>query len=110
LLDLKREDVDFDHNLIHVRRLVVNQHIGPPKTEASQKPIPTDPELENSLWLWKQERRERSENAKKDKYLSFNSAFLLLHSSFCILTFYFCIQSMVLVDQAWRAVNELPNG
>ena len=55
LLGLKWEDVDFDHNLIHIRRSVVKQHIGPPKTEASQKPIPMVPELANSLWLWKQE-------------------------------------------------------
>lgn len=55
LLGLKWQDVDFDHNLIHIRRSVVKQRIGPPKTEASQKPIPMDPELANSLWLWKQE-------------------------------------------------------
>ena len=33
----------------------MKQRIGPPKTEASQKPIPLDAELANSLWLWKQE-------------------------------------------------------
>jgi len=55
LLGLKWEDVDFDHNVIHIRRSIVKQHIGPPKTEASQKPIPIDAELARSLWLWKQE-------------------------------------------------------
>jgi integrase len=55
LLGLKWEDVDFDRNVIHIRRSVVKQRIGPPKTEASQKPVPMDTELANSLWLWKQE-------------------------------------------------------
>jgi integrase len=55
LLGLKWEDVDFDKNVIHIRRSIVKQRIGPPKTEASQKPIPLDAELANSLWLWKQE-------------------------------------------------------
>jgi integrase len=55
LLGLKWEDVDFDHNVIHIRRSIVKQHIGPPKTEASQKPIPIDSELASTLWLWKQE-------------------------------------------------------
>jgi integrase len=55
LLGLQWDDVDFDKNVIHIRRSVVKQRIGPPKTEASQKPIPMDAELANSLWLWKQE-------------------------------------------------------
>lgn len=55
LLGLKWEDVDFDRSVIHIRRSVVKQHIGPPKTEASQKPIPMETDLAESLWLWKQE-------------------------------------------------------
>jgi integrase len=55
LLGLKWDDVDFDRNVIHIRRSVVKQRIGPPKTESSQKPVPMDTELANTLWLWKQE-------------------------------------------------------
>lgn len=36
LLGLKWEDVDFKKNVIHIRRSIVKQKIGPPKTEASQ--------------------------------------------------------------------------
>ena len=53
LLGLKWEDVDFKKNLIHIRRSIVKQKIGPPKTEASQKPIPLNQELAKALRLWK---------------------------------------------------------
>ncbi|HKG61649.1 MAG TPA: site-specific integrase [Pyrinomonadaceae bacterium] len=53
LLGLKWEDVDFERNLIHIKRSIVKQRIGPPKTEASQKPIPLNTELAKSLRLWK---------------------------------------------------------
>lgn len=53
LLGLKWEDVDFERNVIHIRRSIVKQRIGPPKTEASQKPIPLNAELAKSLRLWK---------------------------------------------------------
>jgi integrase len=53
LLGLKWEDVDFERNLIHIKRSIVKQRIGPPKTEASQKPIPLSTELAKSLRLWK---------------------------------------------------------
>lgn len=53
LLGLKWEDVDFEHNVIHIKRSIVKQRIGPPKTEASQKPIPLNTELAKSLRLWK---------------------------------------------------------
>jgi integrase len=39
LLGLKWEDVDFKQKVIHIRRSIVKQKIGPPKTEASQKPF-----------------------------------------------------------------------
>jgi hypothetical protein len=39
--------------VIHVRRSIVKQKIGPPKTEASQKPVPVNPELAKALRLWK---------------------------------------------------------
>jgi len=53
LLGLKWEDVDFAHNAIYIRRSVSRQRIGPPKTEASQKPIPMNAELAKALRLWK---------------------------------------------------------
>jgi integrase len=53
LLGLKWEDVDFKKNVIHIRRSIVKQKIGPPKTEASQKPIPLNAELAKALRLWK---------------------------------------------------------
>jgi integrase len=34
-------------------RSIVKQRIGPPKTEASQKPIPLNTELAKALRLWK---------------------------------------------------------
>ena len=53
LLGLKWEDVDFKQNVIYIRRSIVKQKIGPPKTEASQKPIPLNSELAKALRLWK---------------------------------------------------------
>lgn len=40
LLGLKWEDVDFERNVIHIKRSILKQRIGSPKTEASQKPMP----------------------------------------------------------------------
>jgi integrase len=53
LLGLKWEDVDFEKDVIHIRRSIVKQKIGPPKTEASEKPIPLNAELAKALRLWK---------------------------------------------------------
>jgi len=53
LLGLKWEDVDFKQNVIHIRRSIVKQKIGPPKTEASQRPIPMNAEVGKALRLWK---------------------------------------------------------
>lgn len=53
LLGLKWEDVDFKRNVIYIRRSIVRQKIGPPKTEASQKPIPINAELAKALRIWK---------------------------------------------------------
>src|SRR5262249_30720850 len=53
LLGLKWEDVDFKKSVIYIRRSIVKQKIGPPKTEASQKPIPMNAELAKALRLWK---------------------------------------------------------
>lgn len=53
LLGLKWEDVDFEKQVIYIRRSIVKQRVGPPKTEASQKPIPLNKELARALRLWK---------------------------------------------------------
>lgn len=53
LLGLKWEDVDFENQVIYIRRSIVKQRVGPPKTEASQKPIPLTKELARALRLWK---------------------------------------------------------
>src|SRR5262249_35714693 len=53
LLGLKWEDVDFTKSVIHIRRSIAKQRNGPPKTEASQKPIPMNAELAKALRLWK---------------------------------------------------------
>ena len=53
LLGLKWEDVDFEKQVIYIRRSIVKQRIGPPKTEASQKPVPLNEDLARALRLWK---------------------------------------------------------
>jgi len=49
LLGLKWQDVDFESLEIRLTRGVVHQVIGELKTEASQKPLPLDPELARAL-------------------------------------------------------------
>jgi integrase len=51
LLALKWSDVDFDNLAIHVTRSIALQRVGPCKTEASQKPVPLDPELAETLHM-----------------------------------------------------------
>ena len=53
LLALKWSDVDFENLQILVTRSIADQHVGPCKTEASQKPIPLDPELGEALLMWR---------------------------------------------------------
>ena len=53
LLGLKWKDIDFEQLVIHLTRDVVKQRIERCKTEASQKPIPLDAELAESLWSWR---------------------------------------------------------
>lgn len=53
LVGLKWEDVDFDNAKIHVRRSLVDQTEGQPKTEASKRPIPMEPALAFALSQWK---------------------------------------------------------
>jgi len=57
LLGLQWQDVDFENLEIHIRRSVVKQKIGAPKTEASAKPIPLDVELAEVLLNLKQSSR-----------------------------------------------------
>jgi integrase len=53
LLGLKWQDVDFESLEISLNRGVVHQVIGELKTEASQRPLPLDPELAHSLLDWR---------------------------------------------------------
>jgi integrase len=48
-IGLKWEDIDFDGQLIHQRRSIVNQNIGKLKTVASAKPVALDPDLAIAL-------------------------------------------------------------
>jgi len=54
LIGLRWEDVDFEDLVLHVRRSVVERVQGSPKTEASQKDVPLDAQLAESLFAWKQ--------------------------------------------------------
>jgi len=54
LIGLQWGDVDFETLVLHVRRSVVSMVEGLPKTEASQKDVPLDAQLAESLFLWKQ--------------------------------------------------------
>jgi len=53
LLALRWSDVDFENLVIHVTRSISLQHVGDCKTEASQKPVPLDPELAEVLLMWR---------------------------------------------------------
>lgn len=52
LTGLKWQDIDFDRMLVWVERSVVDQVVGPCKTEASKKPIPLDEFTANDLLEW----------------------------------------------------------
>lgn len=53
LLGLKWQDVDFESLEINLHRGVVHQVVGELKTEASQKPIPLDPDLARAILEWR---------------------------------------------------------
>jgi len=53
LLALKWEDADFAAGEIKLTRAIVCQHVGPLKTEASQKPVPMDAGLSALLLDWR---------------------------------------------------------
>ena len=59
LFALKWKDVDFDANQLSVTRSIVDQVVGPCKTEASQKPVPLDPCLAKALSRWRRRTRYR---------------------------------------------------
>ena len=52
-LGLKWSDVDFTAGEILLSRAVVHQHVGDMKTEASQKPVPIDGALLQTLQDWR---------------------------------------------------------
>jgi integrase len=54
LVGLKWEDVDFENGMIHIRRSLVDQVEGLPKTEASKRPIPLVSGLAQALLSWQQ--------------------------------------------------------
>ena len=54
LIGLRWEDVDFENLVLHVRRSIVAMVEGSPKTEASQKDVPLDAQLAESLFAWRQ--------------------------------------------------------
>ena len=55
LLALKWSDVKFENLELHVTRSIALQRVGPCKTEASQKPVPLDPELAEALLKWRRQ-------------------------------------------------------
>lgn len=55
LLALKWSDVDFENLELRVTKSIALQHVGPCKTEASQKPVPLDPELAEVLLMWRRQ-------------------------------------------------------
>jgi integrase len=57
LFALKWRDVNFQTNEVSIMRSIVFQVVSPCKTEASQKPIPLDPQLADALLLWRQQTR-----------------------------------------------------
>lgn len=59
LFGLKWKDVDFVAKQLSVTRSIVNQVVGPCKTEASQKPVPLDASLLEALRTWHQQAKWR---------------------------------------------------
>lgn len=55
LSGIKWEDIDFLNKVLLIRRSIVKQHTGKPKTEASKKSIPLSDDLINCLLEWRQQ-------------------------------------------------------
>jgi integrase len=53
IFGLKWSDVDFDREVLHVRRSYVDGVVGPPKTESSRRPLPLPPQAVEALLAWK---------------------------------------------------------
>jgi integrase len=53
LFGLQWQDVDFENNLLHVRRSIVEQVVGRTKTAGSNRPLPLNVELAKALGQWK---------------------------------------------------------
>lgn len=53
LFALKWSDIDFSAEVINVRRSIVHGHVGPCKTESSQKPVPIHPLVGRALVNWR---------------------------------------------------------
>ncbi len=54
LFGLQWDDVDFDNNIIHIRRSLVDMVAGEPKTKGSKRPLPMSRELSEALVQWRQ--------------------------------------------------------
>ncbi|SFS10757.1 Site-specific recombinase XerD [Granulicella pectinivorans] len=54
LVGLRWEDVDFENGKIQIRRSLVDQIAGEPKTETSKRPIPLEPALVHALQSWRE--------------------------------------------------------
>jgi integrase len=54
LFGLQWHDVDFEKNLLYVRRSIVEQVVGQTKTAGSNRPLPLSVELSKALAIWKQ--------------------------------------------------------
>jgi integrase len=59
LFGLKWLDIDFELKTMSVTRSIVCGVVGPCKTEASQKPVPLNPHVADTLAEWKEECRYR---------------------------------------------------
>jgi integrase len=57
LFGLMWKDVDFKSSQLSVTRSIVDQVVGPCKTEASQKPVPLDSSLAKALRDWRRRTR-----------------------------------------------------
>lgn len=57
LVGLKWEDVDYNNCQIHVRRSLVEQKVGEPKTRGSKKPVPMEPILARCVRKWQNQTR-----------------------------------------------------
>jgi integrase len=55
LQGVKWEDINFELAVLQIKRSIVKQHIGKPKTEASEKPTPLSPSLIQDLLVWRRE-------------------------------------------------------